>query len=153
MPQLDFTTFYSQIFWLALCCIVVFYMVNGAFSTKMNYIFFTRQQTIATNIYEAEQSIALCKQLDSNMKKTLTEAKEKAHSIRQEAWKKSEDFLKAEIVKINIEMDKKEKHALKKLSRYQIQLKTSSLALSDELAQSVIHKLKDLCSVSTNFPN
>ena len=55
MPQLDFSTFPNQIFWLVVFCIVLFAIVKFFIIPRMEDIFANRRKIIDGNIAKAEE--------------------------------------------------------------------------------------------------
>ena len=55
MPQLDFSTFPNQIFWLAIFCVVLFAIVKFFIIPRMEDIFANRRKIIDGNIAKAEE--------------------------------------------------------------------------------------------------
>ena len=55
MPQLDFSTFPNQIFWLVVFCVVLFAIVKFFIIPRMEDIFANRRKIIDGNIAKAEE--------------------------------------------------------------------------------------------------
>ena len=55
MPQLDFSTFPNQIFWLAVFCVVLFAIVKFFIIPRMEDIFANRRKIIDGNVAKAEE--------------------------------------------------------------------------------------------------
>ena len=80
MPQLDFSTFPNQIFWLAVFCIVLFAIVKFFIIPRMEDIFANRRKIIDGNIAKAEEIRLrvdeIEKQIEEDLKKTKLQCDE-----------------------------------------------------------------------------
>ena len=74
MPQLDFSTFPNQIFWLVIFCVVLFAIVKLFIIPRMEDIFANRRKIIDGNIAKAEEIRLrvgeIEKQIEEELKKT-----------------------------------------------------------------------------------
>ena len=55
MPQLDFSTFPNQIFWLVIFCVILFALVKLFIIPRMEDIFANRRKIIDGNVAKAEE--------------------------------------------------------------------------------------------------
>ena len=80
MPQLDFSTFPNQIFWLVIFCIVLFAIVKLFIIPRMEDIFANRRKIIDGNIAKAEEIRLrvgeIEKQIEEELKKTKLQCDE-----------------------------------------------------------------------------
>ena len=80
MPQLDFSTFPNQIFWLVIFCVVLFAIVKFFIIPRMEDIFANRRKIIDGNIAKAEEIRLrvgeIEKQIDEELKKTKSQCDE-----------------------------------------------------------------------------
>ena len=80
MPQLDFSTFPNQIFWLVVFCIVLFAIVKFFIIPRMEDIFANRRKIIDGNIAKAEEIRLrvdeIEKQIEEDLKKTKLQCDE-----------------------------------------------------------------------------
>ena len=80
MPQLDFSTFPNQIFWLVVFCIVLFAIVKFFIIPRMEDIFANRRKIIDGNIAKAEEIRLrvgeIEKQIEEELKKTKLQCDE-----------------------------------------------------------------------------
>ena len=80
MPQLDFSTFPNQIFWLVVFCIVLFAIVKFFIIPRMEDIFANRRKIIDGNIAKAEEIRLrvgeIEKQIEEELRKTKSQCDE-----------------------------------------------------------------------------
>jgi F-type H+-transporting ATPase subunit b len=80
MPQLDFSTFPNQIFWLVIFCVVLFAIVKSFIIPRMEDIFANRRKIIDGNIAKAEEIrlrvSEIEKQIDEELRKTKSQCDE-----------------------------------------------------------------------------
>ena len=80
MPQLDFSTFPNQIFWLVVFCVVLFAIVKLFIIPRMEDIFANRRKIIDGNIAKAEEIrirvSEIEKQIEGELQKTKIQCDE-----------------------------------------------------------------------------
>ncbi|MBS0272245.1 MAG: hypothetical protein JSR85_06320 [Proteobacteria bacterium] len=79
MPQLDTSTFSSQLFWLVVCFLALYVILSYIALPKISRIFETREETIEEKINTASTYRERAEDLLANYEKTLAEAKDQAH--------------------------------------------------------------------------
>ena len=95
MPQLDFSTFPNQIFWLVLALIVVYFIVSKVILPRIGGVLEERHSVISDYIGQAADFKKQAEQAEADYEAALKEARTGAQAIAAEA--------KAEIQK---ELDK-----------------------------------------------
>ena len=75
MPQLDFSTFPNQIFWLAVFCVVLFAIVKFFIIPRMEDIFANRRKIIDGNIAKAEEIRLRVSEIEKQIEEELQKAK------------------------------------------------------------------------------
>jgi len=153
MPQLDFSTFYSQTLWLSLCFLSTFLIVNHVFAPRIRKIFIERQHNISYNLHKSELAIAACKKINEELEETLNAAKQQAASLREKALVDRHTLLAKEGEEIEKSLTKKEAREFEKLKRYEAQLRAEIPTSSSHLSQEVIHKLQSLYGLSRDIIN
>ncbi len=102
MPQLDFTTYSSQIFWFAICFTFLYFYVNKFILPRVKGIINNRSRLISTETNKAfklEQEILKLKKESDNLRKEsnlaykrkIDEAQKEALIYKQNAVKKLKD--------------------------------------------------------------
>ena len=81
MPQLDFSTFPNQIFWLVVFCVVLFALVKFFIIPRMEDIFANRRKIIDGNIAKAEEIRLRVSEIEKQIEEELQKAKSQCDEI------------------------------------------------------------------------
>ena len=81
MPQLDFSTFPNQIFWLVVFCVVLFAIVKLFIIPRMEDIFANRRKIIDGNIAKAEEISLRVGEIEKQIEEELQKAKSQCDEI------------------------------------------------------------------------
>ncbi len=84
LPQLDFTTFPSQIFWLAVTCIVLFQLMNRVALPRIASVLEERADAIADDLDRAEEFRRKAQEAEEAYQQALADARVKAQGIAAE---------------------------------------------------------------------
>ena len=141
MPQLDFSTFPNQIFWLVIFCIVLFAIVKLFIIPRMEDIFANRRKIIDGNIAKAEEIRLrvgeIEKQIEEELKKTKLQCDEimnnSGNNIKEQMTLALEDSKIATSQLIN--------EAEGRLKELREGSDTAIEKISEELATEIIKKI------------
>ena len=141
MPQLDFSTFPNQIFWLVVFCIVLFAIVKLFIIPRMEDIFANRRKIIDGNIAKAEEIRLrvgeIEKQIEEELKKTKLQCDEimttSGNNIKEQMTLALEDSRIATSQLIN--------EAEGRLKELREGSDTAIEKISEELATEIIKKI------------
>ena len=141
MPQLDFSTFPNQIFWLVVFCIVLFAIVKFFIIPRMEDIFANRRKIIDGNITKAEEIRLrvgeIEKQIEEELKKTKSQCDEimntSGNNIKEQMTLALEDSKIATSQLIN--------EAEGRLKELREGSDTAIEKISEELATEIIKKI------------
>ena len=141
MPQLDFSTFPNQIFWLVVFCIVLFAIVKFFIIPRMEDIFANRRKIIDGNIAKAEEIRLrvgeIEKQIEEELKKTKSQCDEimntSGNNIKEQMSQALEDSKIATSQLIN--------EAEGRLQKLREGSETAIEKISEELAKEIIKKV------------
>lgn len=135
MPQLDTTTFPSQLFWLVVCFVALYFILSYIALPKISKVLETREQTIEAKINKASLYREEAEDLLNEYEAILAKAKEDAHSQ-----------YKSSASAISSERTLKEKDVLDKLN--------NRLHLAEEkLYRSRVEAGQELGSISEDIAN
>ena len=141
MPQLDFTTFPNQAFWLVLVLVCLFLMVRLLIIPRMDNILANRRKVIEEDLVGAEKF----REDATELKKSVTEEIDQARLRAAEIIGKSKDKIKqnqkkglteaaeitdALVVESNKALQKMQKEATKQVEK-----------ISNELLDDIVNKL------------
>ncbi len=141
MPQLDPSSFSSQLFWLALTFIGLYWLLATFCLPKIAAILQQREQKIQGDIAAATQMKQEAEALDKDYNAALQQAKAKAAEIFSAAQadiSKTQDAAFADLQK---ELDKKFKQAEGKLETQREKAKAELSEAASELAGTVVKQL------------
>ena len=107
MPQLDISTWPSQIFWLAITFLALFFVISRVAIPRTGGVIQKRKSTIANDLAKAQ---ALKADVDATVKTyeaALAESRAKAHAIAQENRNRLNAEVDAERHKLDQELGAK----------------------------------------------
>ena len=81
MPQLDFSTFPNQIFWLVVFCVILFAIVKLFIIPRMEDIFANRRKIIDGNIAKAEEIRIRISEIEKQIEEEIGKAKAQCADI------------------------------------------------------------------------
>ncbi len=141
MPQLEFSTFPNQIFWMVIFCIVLFVIVKIFIIPRMEDIFANRRKVVDGSISKAEEIKQRVEEIEFQIEKELSDAKAECNRI----LKMSNDDIKSQI-NLALEDSKKAtaeliKDAEKRLKKLRDGSEESIKELSDELVSEIVSKV------------
>jgi F-type H+-transporting ATPase subunit b len=85
MPQLDFSTFGNQIFWLLITLVVIYMILSRVALPRISAVLAERQGTITNDIAAAENLKAKAVEAEAAYNKALADARIEANRIIAEA--------------------------------------------------------------------
>ena len=101
MPQLDTSTFPSQLFWLGVCFLALYIILSYIAVPKITYVLENREQVLEEKINKASAYREQAEDLLADYEATLAKARETAHqqyksasrTMAAEIAQKQKDFL------------------------------------------------------------
>lgn len=107
MPQLDFSTFPNQIFWLVVTLVVIYLILSRVALPRIGGILAERQGTITNDIAAAEDLKAKAIEAEDVYNKALADARSEAQNIAAEARAEIKAGLNDAIAKADAEISAK----------------------------------------------
>lgn len=104
MPQLDFSTWGNQIFWLVITLVVIYMVLSRVALPRIAAILAERQGTITNDIAAAEDFKVKAQEAEAAYDKALNDARAEAHRIVAEAKAEIQSDLDAAIAKADEEI-------------------------------------------------
>ena len=104
MPQLDFSTFPNQIFWLVVTLVVIYWVLSRIALPRIAGVLADRQGTIAGDIAAAEDYKLKAKDAEAAYEKALADARAQAQKIVAETRAEIQKELDAATVKADAEI-------------------------------------------------
>ncbi|WP_368185195.1 F0F1 ATP synthase subunit B' [Aestuariibius sp. HNIBRBA575] len=104
MPQLDFSTWGNQIFWLVITLVVIYLVLTKIALPRIGSVLAERQGTITNDIAAAEELKLKAQDAEAAYDKALVDARAEAHRIVEEAKAEIQAELDVELAKADAEI-------------------------------------------------
>lgn len=107
MPQLDFTNWGNQIFWLLVTLVVIYFVLSRIALPRIAAVLAERQGTITNDIAKAEELKAKAVEAEEAYNKALAEARAEAQRIAAETKAEMQAELDAAVAKADVQIGEK----------------------------------------------
>ena len=141
MPQLDFSTFPNQIFWLTIFCIVLFAIVKFFIIPRMEDIFANRRKIIDGNIAKAEEIRLRVSEIEKQIEDELQKAKSQCDEIMNTSGNNIKEQMAAALEDSKITTTQLIKEAEDRLKELRAGSEAAIEKISEELASEIIKKI------------
>ena len=141
MPQLDSAFYFSQLFWLFICFIILIFAFKKFFIPRMDYLLFKRSNYIEKTMLNASKLDLEVSNLNEAIKKLGEEEIKKASEIVSAARKKGNNLLNEQIALIKEEHNGLINSTKSRLTNEIRGLDSTFKIQVDIIAQSVFDKL------------
>lgn len=141
LPQLDTSTFSSQIFWLAVSFAVLFILMWKVALPRVTDVVDSREQKIRADLERAEQLRDEIAKTEEEIAKVLSEARAEAQDIMRKAQDKvAEDHAKKQ-QKIEADLDQKIAEAEERIAKERSEALASMKQVAEDVAAASVEKL------------
>ena len=130
LPQLDFSTFPSQIFWLAVTCIVLFQLMNRVALPRIGSVLEERADAIADDLDRAEEFKRKAADAEEAYQQALADARAKAQEIVGETKAEIQKDVDAAMAKADAEIAARSAESEKRIR----EIRNSAMAAVEEVA-------------------
>jgi len=141
MPQLDFSTFPHQIFWLAVTFCLLYFVVSKFCLPTIREVLQNRQSRISSDIKNAEMLKEQAKESEADFNQALAAAKRKAGEFIANAREKVKEEEAKRHAKLDENFEKQQKEAEQRVARLKIEAKEKLLPLMTESAIEMLQSL------------
>lgn len=138
MPQLDFSTWGNQIFWLVITLVVIYMVLSKVALPRIAAILAERQGTITNDIATAEDFKVKAQEAEAAYDKALVDARAEAHRIVAEAKAEIQSDLDAAIAKADEEISAKSAESEKAIAEIREGAAEAVQQVAKETAQSIV---------------
>ncbi len=104
MPQLDFSTFPNQIFWLVVTLVVIYLVLSKVALPRIASVLAERQGTITNNIAAAEDLKAEAAEKEQQLQKAMADARAESARVAAEEKAKIQAKIDAAMAKADAEI-------------------------------------------------
>ena len=141
MPQLDFSTFPNQIFWLVIFCVVLFAIVKFFIIPRMEDIFANRRKIIDGNIAKAEEIRLRVGEIEKQIEEELRKAKSQCDEIMNTSGNNIKEQMTLALEDSKIATSQLINEAEGRLKELRDGSDTAIEKISEELATEIIKKI------------
>ena len=141
MPQLEITTYPSQIFWLVVSFLILYLIMSRIIIPRISSVIKSRESEIKNNIHISEQlykdTEIINDEIEKVKNKTETEAREIINNLKEATNKRISDNYKLLKKKLEQKLEKDEKEILLRKKEALKEINKISLSLSDEIIKKI----------------
>ena len=141
MPQLDFSTFPNQIFWLVVFCVVLFAIVKLFIIPRMEDIFANRRKIIDGNIAKAEEIRLRVSEIEKQIEEELQRAKSQCDEIMSNSGNNIKEQMALALEDSKIATTQLISEAEGRLKELRDGSEAAIEKISEELASEIITKI------------
>tara|TARA_R110002073_G_scaffold75147_3_gene183363 strand:- start:1187 stop:1747 length:561 start_codon:yes stop_codon:yes gene_type:complete len=138
MPQLDFSTWGNQIFWLVLALIATYFILSRVALPRIGAVLAERQGTITNDIAAAEDLKAKALEAEAVYDKALLDARTEAHAIVAQAKADIQADLDVAISKADAEIAAKAAESEKAISEIRASAMENVKVVAKDTAKEII---------------
>ena len=134
MPQLEITTFPSQIFWLVVSFLMLYLIMSRIIIPRISFVIKKRETEIKNNVHIAEQIYGDTKIINDEFEKIKKETQEEARTIINNL----KEITNKKIIENTELLKKSEKEIFKKKNKTLKNINKISLNISQEIIKKVL---------------
>jgi F-type H+-transporting ATPase subunit b len=138
MPQLDFSTWGNQIFWLMVTLVVIYFVLSRIALPRIGAVLADRQGTIMKDIAAAEELKAKALDAEKAYEKALADARSEANRIANETRAAIQADLDAAIAKADVEIGAKAAEGEKAIAAIRANAVESVSVVAKDAAEAIV---------------
>jgi F-type H+-transporting ATPase subunit b len=141
MPQLDFSTFPNQIFWLVVTLVVIYFVLSRIALPRISAVLAERAGTITNDIAAAEELKLKAQEAEAAYNQALADARAEANRIVAEAKAEIQSELDAELKKADSEIAAKTAESEKAIAEIRENAVKSVTDVAKDTAKEIVAAL------------
>lgn len=141
MPQLDFSNWGNQIFWLVITLVVIYLVLSRVALPRIASVLAERQGTITNDIATAEDLKARALEAEAAYEQALVDARAEAHRIVGEAKAEIQADLDAAIAKADAEISAKSAESEKAIAEIRAGALDNVKIVASDTAKEIVAAL------------
>ncbi|KIC35044.1 MULTISPECIES: F0F1 ATP synthase subunit B' [unclassified Leisingera] len=141
MPQLDFSTFGNQIFWLVVALVVIYLILSRVALPRIAAVLAERQGTITNDLAAAEDLKAKAVEAENAYNKALADARAEAQRIAAETRAEIQAGLDEAIAKADEQIAAKAAESEKAIAEIKAGALESVKAVANDTAEALVAAL------------
>ncbi|WP_208347197.1 F0F1 ATP synthase subunit B' [Pseudaestuariivita rosea] len=138
MPQLDFSTFPNQIFWLVVTIVVIYFILSRVALPRIGAVLAERQGSITNDIAAAEEYKLKAKEAEEAYNKALADARTEAQRIVAEAKAEIQADLDQAIAKADAEISAQAAESEKRIGEIRESAMDSVTEVAKETTKAIV---------------
>lgn len=138
MPQLEFSTFPNQIFWLVIALLAIYFILSRIALPRIAAVLAERQGTITNDLAAAEELKLKAVEAEQAYEKALADARAEAHRIVAEAKAEIQAELDVEIQKADAEIAAKTAESEKAIAEIRASATESVKQVAKDTAKELV---------------
>jgi F-type H+-transporting ATPase subunit b len=153
MPQLDFATFPSQLFWLAVNFILLYWVLAKLALPRVGRMIEARAAAIAADLEVAGKLRQEAENLSATMTQQLQDAKNRTRYLLQQAQSEIQFQQTKELGALDAKIQTRLQDAEQKLAQSRQKVLAELKPMADDLAQKMVDKLLGDLGMDNGHPN
>ena len=137
MPQLDFSTFPNQIFWLVVTLVVMYLILSRVAIPRIGTVLAERSGAITNDIAAAEELKQKAAQAEEAYEKALADARAEAAKIVE----KTNAEMRAELAEADAKIDAQQKESQERIAEIEANALETVQTVARETAQELLAEL------------
>ena len=146
MPQLDFSTFSNQIFWLVVTLVVIYFILSRIALPRISGALVDRADTISNDLAEAEELKQKSVEAEEAYEKALADARAEAQQINIAMRAEIQSQLDAELAKADLEISARTHEAASALA----EIRDTALSSVRDVAKSTTKEIVKVLGGTTD---
>lgn len=138
MPQLDFSTFPNQIFWLVVTLIVIYFILSRVALPRIGAVLAERQGTITNDIAAAEELKQRAQEAEAAYDQALIDARAEANKIVADAKAEIQADLDVQMAKADAEIAAQTAESEKAIAEIQDGAADAVKAVAKDTAKEIV---------------
>lgn len=144
MPQLDPSSFASQIFWLIIAFTMLYFFMSKFFVPRISKIVDGRENSVKSNLETAEKLVAEQKAIKLEIAKLLEEARKTGSEIKNAAIKKAEIGLNEAMAKVESDISRSMVAEEHRLSTFRAKMANEVEGVAKSLSEEILTAIVDI---------
>ncbi|GFE65221.1 F0F1 ATP synthase subunit B' [Litoreibacter roseus] len=138
MPQLDFSTFDNQIFWLVVTLVVIYFILSRIALPRIASVLSERQGTITNDIAAAEDLKQRAVAAEEAYDKALADARSEANKIVADAKAEIQSDLEKAMAEADAEIAAKSAESEKAIAEIRESAKDNAAEVARDIAKDIV---------------
>lgn len=141
MPQLDFSTYAAQIFWLAVTFVVLYFMMAKAALPTVREVLQNRQTRISEDLKKAEKLKEEAKEAEADFTSALADARQKAATMLSDVREKAAKEAEVRHARLDETFARQARESEKRVETLRQESQEKIFPVVVDIAQSMVSKL------------